>query len=451
MQDWIKAAALPIAITITAGTFFPGFAEAKKEKSLSGSNSDTGCRSCLSQATGLFAGQHPNEAIALLRKWSDKCPNNAQLHLLFSTILVRQAGDLDEAEKQAALAVAAKPDLIAARLQYATTLLSGKKYTQASKEFQAVTDLDPSNYEAWSALSDLHKRLREDKQAAAAEAKAAALEPGTQAIRLSVLRNLQRSGKFTQAGKEIKSLLQSNASSPEFNQLLAVEAIRIGAYDQAIEAANRVLKDYPKSSATLQALALAEFLNQEFESAANAADSLLALAPNNADALALKALSLLALNKNQAAESLIEKAQRIEPTSGLLLLSSGSAKLARGDFEQALEALKSCTESDTKSLQSDRLAHALAYLAIAVIYRKQGLFPESIQAVHAASQDKRFEADAAFTLAETMEAAGKPQEALNYYQQSIKLGLKGNRLTTAQTTIARLGAKQSWIEHPFNH
>lgn len=356
---------------------------------------DAACRSCVSQAASLFASNQLEQAATLLRQSSPRCPKNAQLHLLFSTVLVRMGPKLAaEAESEAALACAAQPNSQAAHLQYAMTLQAREKFAEAAAEFERVSSLNPASYEAWSSLADLYKRLRRDDEAKSAEAKAAGLEPGTQAARLSVLQNLKRSGKTAQAKKELKRLLQAPGNIPEFEQALAGEALQLGSYDEAIEAGRHVLDAYPNSSGPRQCLLLAQFLRRQYQDAIKSADTLIAGGDKGADLLSLRAICNLQLGKRKVAESDLDAARAIDASSPFYLLAEGLLKISSGDFERAEDVLKLASEADTRGLQADKIPQGLANLALARLNRKQGLFMEATQSAHAAAGDKRFEAAA---------------------------------------------------------
>lgn len=357
------------------------------------SRDDAGCSTCVSQAAGLFAANQLDKAATLLRQWSQKCPHNGQLHLLLSTILIRQ-GLKDEAEKEAALACSVQPDSQAAHLQYGMALMSTGKHAQAAREFEAVSNLNPGSYEAWSALADLYKRLRRDDEATQAAQKAACLEPGTQAVKLAVLQNLKRAGKLTQAKKELTRLMQSAEMAPEFEQSLANEALQLGAFDQAIEASKHVIKAYPNSKGPLRCLFIAQLLKRQYADAESNADKILSGPGQSNDILTLRGLCKLNQGKLAEAEKDIKTAETADPSSGFSMLGDGMIKMAKGNFEDAADALKYASEADTKGSQADKVPQSLAHLALSKLNRKLGLLPEATQEAHAAGVDKRFEASA---------------------------------------------------------
>ena len=390
--------ALSLAIGSNAVTSDNARVYAKGSKSAGSASSaakedSAACRSCVSQAASLFATNQLEKAANLLRESSAKCPNNSQLHLMLSTIIIRLGEKGDEALREAALACAAAPDSQAAHLQYAMTLQAASKYSQAAQEFEAVANLNPGSYEAWSALADIYKRLRQDDDAKNATEKAAALEPGTQAIRLQVLQNLKRSGKHTAAKKELKRLIAESVNVPEFDQSLSIEALQLGAYDEALETAARVLKAYPNSAGALKIQAISYLLKHNYSEADASAGKLLADKQKGGEAYAIRGISRLKMGKPADAEKDIDAAVAQEPASGLVMLADGLRKLWQGDFENASEQLRLASESGTKGSAIDKIPQSLAHIALSQLYRKQGLLMESVQEAHSAAADRRFECD----------------------------------------------------------
>jgi Flp pilus assembly protein TadD len=404
-------AAIILALTLCgSGAGQPG---AARKATHSSKHDESACRSCVLKSANLFASNQLQAAATLLREWSGKCPHNSQLHLLLSTILIRLGGDsLAEAETEATLACEAQPDSQAAHLQYAVTLMAANKNATAAHEFEAVTNLNPGSYEAWSALADLYKRLRQDQAATRAAEKAASLEPGTQAMKLTILQNLKRTGRLDQARTELQRLLSEPQIAPEFEQSLANEAIQMGAYEEAIDACKHVIKAYPKSPGPIRSLAIAQFLKRQYAAARESTDQVLALADRSAEILALRALCRLNQGNTKEAEADLKSAAAIDASAGLVMLADGLIKLARGDFEGADDSLRYACEAYTKGSQFDRVPQSLAHLWLSRLNRKQGLLQEARQEAHAAAGDRRFSAAALALEARTLLADGSRPDAL---------------------------------------
>lgn len=385
---------------------------AKSTKTSSATTDNPGCKACMSQAATLFASDQIKQALELLSTWSAKCPRNAQLHLLYSTILIREGKDFAAAEREAQLAVVARPDSQASHLQYGMTLINNQRYQQAATEFKTVTELNPASYEAWSALADLYKRLHQDSEASAAATRAGNLEPGTRNVRLAVLNNLKRSGNFNKAKRELQRLIKDGGFGPEFDQSLAEEALQIGAYDEAVEGASRASQAYPKSVQPLKLLTLANYLNHQYKATLESSEKLLVVSPGNADALALKALSLFALGKNKDASAAAQQAEAAD-ASGLPLVAAGMAKSSAGDYAKALDSWKACASTGPRSSNSERLPEALAHVLQFRFYRQQGATEDAIQEARSMSQDPRFKAASAAAQALCLvEEGNKPEDAV---------------------------------------
>jgi tetratricopeptide (TPR) repeat protein len=390
------------ALLAAAVLLLPGLscqARSKPSAPTQATKDDPGCRACVSQAASLFASGKNLQAAELLRQWRARCPGNAQLHLLLSTILVRLGGHGQEAEQCAAAAVSASPSSVPAHLQYALVLLSNGNNMQAAHQFEKVTELEPSNYEAWSSLASLYKALQEDDRAGRCAARAADLEPGTRTVRLRTLKNLERSGRTKDAVAELKRLINSSDFGPEFMQELASEAMFLGAYDEAIQASSRVCESYPRSAAPLRVMALAQLLKHDYNGCLETSKKMISLDPKSGDGRSLEGLALVKLGRLDEAEKGIQSVLDVQPELALALLAMGNLKFARGEHEAA----------------GDNLQHAVE------VDPALGRYPE-----------------VCFTLAQAFDKQGEREFSLSYYKKSLANGLSGDDATSARQAVERL-------------
>ena len=436
-RTWQKAKRLFSSIAISSLLLCAPAQAARSAKSTPSSGADApGCKSCLSQAATLFAADQINQALELLANWSPKCPKTAQLHLLYSTILIREGKNLAEAERQAQLAVAARPDSQAAHLQCAMTLMANGKYQLASQEFRAVTDINPASFEAWSALADLYKRLHEDEEAAKAATRAANLEPSTRAVRLAVLINLKRSGNFVRAKKELQRLLRDGGFGPEFDQSLAEEALQIGSYAEAIEGAERASLAYPNSSEPVRILALAQYLSHQYQASESSASKLLSLSGGNPDGLALKALSMMAQGKTKDGSSFAAQAAAADAHSGLSQVAVGLANSLAGEYAKAQEAWRACAATGPRTSVGERLPETLAHLQLYRFYRQQGALDDAGQEARAISADPRFKSTSlgaqSIVLMLDSPAPQSAQQAARLLKDAVEFGDRAPEVLLAQ-------------------
>lgn len=350
---------------------------------------DAGCKNCIATAASLFAQGKNTQAADMLRTWSDRCPNATQLHLMLSTILLR-TGDLTGAEEAAAAAAESAPNSMGAHLQFGLAAMGNHHFVKAKQEFTRVTELSPSSYEGWSALSMVSKELHADSESAQAAAKAADLEPSTKSARMSTLLSLKRAGKFLQAKGELKRLLTDNASSAEITEELAKEALLIGAFDEAATASKRVADAYPKAPNPLIMLALAHYCLKDFNSCASDADMLLTLEPTSNEGGAMKAMALAKLNKLDEAKSALKDINATDSASSIVMLGKGTVDFLAGSYEESENMLQNCLETDSSNATMQGIPHALAHMTLRDLYTKIGKTGQAAEQTQAIAADKRF-------------------------------------------------------------
>jgi predicted Zn-dependent protease len=379
-----------LAVSFTIAMALPTEAAKSKKKGGAQVADDPGCRSCIANAAALFAQGKNKEAAQLLREWAPKCPNSSQLHLMLSTVLLRVGADIAEVEATARSAVAADEHSIAARLQLALVLTNNNKTAEGIEQLKKVTELDPANYEAWSSLAAAYKVLRKDDLASQAAGTAAELEPNTMQVRLSVLRNLRKTGKLDAAKTELKKLLSGKNTSPVLMQELAQEALLIGDYEDAITCAKNVLSKFAKSVPALKMMALANYCQADYAASLAVANQLLESDKENPDGLAMKGLALLKLNRAGEAEAPVSAALSRQPDSSLALLGSGALQATKGNTDSAIDQLVQVLDADASSAQSQGLPEPLAHLELAAIYQKLGRASAASDEARAAAHDGRF-------------------------------------------------------------
>lgn len=188
-------------------------AQPKEHKSTTAdSKADTaGCSDCVQQASALFASGKNNEAVELLESWRSRCPKNAHLRLLLSTILIRSGTRMADAEQAAREAATLAPESLAAQLQYGLASMANKDNAQAKRAFEAVVAIDPNCYEAWSSLGEVYRQLHEDDKAKAASSRAAEIESSAARARQS---------QFTQPVKTKGSFRKEPATGADALKLI---------------------------------------------------------------------------------------------------------------------------------------------------------------------------------------------------------------------------------------
>lgn len=392
--------ALSVLLAFSVAVSLIASSQARSKPSANRSSEDAGCRTCVSRAASLFASGQVAQAADTLREWQHRCPNNAQLHLLLSTVLWRQGGHTAEATAAAEAAVQAAPQSVPAHLQLGLLYSLADNNMRAAVELEKTVELDPSSYEAWSTLSTVYSKLHKDSKAQECSAKSTELEPGSRGVRLHTLRNLEHAGKYAEARKELKKLVSNGEYGPEFMQQLADEALTVSDWEDALQAATRVSESYPKSIAPLRVMALAQFNSHNYQDCLATAERMLKLDARSGEAMAMKGRALIQLGSTGEAERELNAALAANPEQAVGLAGQGELEYSRGHYAAASQLLMHSIDSDPSMGKTPAVTYELA---------------------------------------RALEKQGEKNTALSYYKKSLSLGLTGSDADDARQAVARLG------------
>lgn len=351
----------------------PTFAKSKEGRpssKSSASKDDPGCRECVAKAASLFAQGKLADTAGLLRSWKDRCPNNSQLFLMLSSVLVRVPGQQQEAMEAARTASSIAPESVAANTQYALTLMALEDSAEAARVFEKVVKLDPSSYEAWSSLSNLYAKLHDEEKSKSAASKAACLEPQTKMSRLRQLRSLEKAGRISELKGEFRKMFSDPDLEPEFFIELGKESMSMGLYDEASQALTKATTTYPDAPALLESLAQSQLWARKYAASIQTADKILAAHPKHANALAIKAIASIHAGDLPEARRCSEAASQRQSEAPLVLLAVAWTKSRDGDYAEALKNVQLAISKDSTMKP--------ARVLLAQIYFKLGQTDEAL-------------------------------------------------------------------------
>ncbi len=387
------------------------------------------CSEHLSQATRLFGQGKDQEALRYMRAHQEQCRNSVQFNLLLSTILIRMNGHAKEAADAAATALSLDPKSLAANMQYAVCLNAAGDREKAVAAFRQLVKIDPSNYDAWSALNALYSDLGDQEEAKKCANKAACLEPNSRTARVRTARNLYKAGKFQALSTELKRLISDDDLEPEFFIPLAKDALSMNAYDEAIQAADRALAVYPHSPDCIKAKAEAQLWQRHYEDGLNTLAKLQA-APSgrsrkknerkqetlDPQTLAIKALLHLRLGQSREAEEAVAKLPERNDKLPIACLAKAISLQYSGDSQAAQKQLFA-------SLQDDQL-FAPAHVELARLFLRQGKDEEALGEAREAMRVRVFKASGkameARLALEQAPLREKMEEAMRLAKEAVK-------------------------------
>ncbi|MGQ0814674.1 MAG: tetratricopeptide repeat protein [Gemmatimonadota bacterium] len=374
-------------------------------------------------------------------------------------IVLMEAGRPGEAKAALVRAVECDPNLAEARYHLAFALSALGDYQGALRETKHALDLNPYipqprykllidlQFEEASVLApelEAAERLKVGEQIATfefqqesldqafTEALPAAVQPkavphshapaqarsvaGAGAVLLGKARKSLAQGKLDQATEEAQRALREGADKREFLLLQGDIYLRRGLAGEAVERFNAVLSEIT-SGDDLAADGTQEIVRRALAGAARcfleldkiteaveAAQRLVQMVPDDANALRLLGRGLACVNDFQRAVMIFEQARTLQPDDATLLAELGSAYYGAQQLQEAEQALRKAVELDDFAISARvMLGHMLA---------DAGRTDQAAAEFRAALEFLPSHGEAAFALADLERRAGRIKNAI---------------------------------------
>ena len=315
------------------------------------------------------------DGAALFQKIIALNPKHAPAHVLLGRVLA-QGGAPQEAIASYDRAIAADPKFAMAFANKADALDALGRRDEAVEVYDKALAIDPSNVAAWcnrgSALQEL------DRHAEAVESfqRALALRPNMAEIHFNLGNALRELKRHDEAVAQYRRAI---ALQPRFTDAyvnLATVLTTLFDWEAAVQCCETVGKLRPDAIPYFT-LGYAQFQLGQYEPSVASFDKLLALDPDNSEAMAQKARALYFLGRLDDARSLINRAAELGPDiveHDVLLAELKQFKPGDPRAEGAVQRLRNASSDD--ALQSMRIRFALAQL-----YAQIGQHEESFQSL----------------------------------------------------------------------
>ena len=244
---------------------------------------------------------NPDKAIAYLR---EACSASDAPGLFCSNLteMLRQRGQLAEAEQVGRKAVARDPRMVSAWNNLGIVLQESGKLEESRACLEKVIGLEPENAEAHNNLGNTFKRLGTIAKAERHWKKALALKP-----------------HYAETYSNLANL---------FNEQ--------GQYDKALEYGQRAIDLNPLLFDAYINLAAAESSRWRYAGALVWLDLLVAIAPENPMALSTRSMTLKELDRLDEAFKDAERALKIQPDNAEVQSAYGTILLTLGRFDEAI-------------------------------------------------------------------------------------------------------------------
>ncbi len=311
-----------------------------------------------------FGAGDKERALTCLRQ---ACQSPDAPAIIFSNIteMLRQQGQLIEAEQMGRQAVARDPQLTGAWNNLGIVLQEMGKLDESLECLKKVVALEPRNPQAHNNLGNTLRRLGDLAGARQHWEQALALRPN-----------------YAETYANLANL---------FNEQ--------GEYDNALHCGRRAIEHNPHLADAYINLAATENARHRTEAALNWLDRLLTFAPDHAQGRASRALTLKELERLDAALSDAERAVSLNPYNADAQYALGSILLLLGRFDEAVAAFDRALALPSTLRERVLLARAMAHQesgnsteALRLLDELVAEFPLSIPAWYARADIVKFKA-----------------------------------------------------------
>ena len=322
----------------------------------------------------LRAGQFEDAKTAAARVLA-KDPKNVRALLIRANAIAGTA-DLDTAISDAEDAIQLEPAAGDLYVNLGALNLQGERREEAEKAFRQAVKVDPGSASAHSALGNFLWSIGQTKEAEASFRRVLEIDPASvQANRTLALFLLTR-GRVKEAEKPLQ-FLAAQTSDVSDRLRLADYYMLANRRDEGIKLLEVLANDKQGRGPAQARLAAAEYAAGRRAEAHRILDVVLAMDPNAAAALQVKAKFLFYENRLDEAATAAAAAAKANPESTMALYLLGKVHLAQKNYSEALddfnEILRLNPRAAAAQLQLSRIRLAIGDAQAAVAHAKMAV------------------------------------------------------------------------------
>lgn len=246
------------------------------------------------------------------------------------------------------------------RINLAAALAGGRRYAEALEPLEEALLLDRNAKAAWLMKGEVHKKLGQLDDAAAAFRKSLELNPKDSEARLGLAETLRLQKQFATAIPEFEALLQIDARHQGALTGLAAIALEQKDFAAAEAAYQQVLAADPAYWEALFGLGVAYIRGEKFQLAEEALRKALAIDDQRPDAWLQLGESLFHMNRYEDAQVCYEKGLELDPNSVSCQVGIGNTFLHLERLDEAIaqyKAVEAVIPNDFRVLANLALAY----------------------------------------------------------------------------------------------
>lgn len=255
----------------------------------------------------------------------------------------QQKGRFDEAQQVLERVVELQPDSVVALNYQIHNAIGNENYEEAEYYLEQITDKELPEYiycraEIWIAQDEIEKAdnyLRECFMEVPPEE--------YQDYVLDVV-NLYTDYGYSENALEWMMRAKQDGSD-DFKEMMGRTLFGLGKYDDSERIFNDLLDKDPFQKRYWNALANTQFMKEDYSASVTSSEYAIAIDPNDAEGILVKANALFKLENYEDALKFFERYTEKEPDDEFGLLHQGTCLINLGRYEEAVERLKQAAET----------------------------------------------------------------------------------------------------------
>ncbi len=280
-----------------------------------------------------------NAAAAMCREAIRRDPHDVSMTALLGAVLIKQRQP-DAAEKYLREAIDMAPTFAKPHEDLGYLLLETNRAQEAVQSLKEATRLDPESASAFYTLGRAFTAVGKQRRADVAFEKAFGLDP--QRKKLAMAAELHKRGKYPEAERIYRRLLQENPRNVDAMRLLAGVASAQGLPEEAESLLRRAIAVAPDFA--LAHLDLGNLMKdqQRFEEAIECFSKTAELHPHSGKPHYLHGAALAEAGRTYDAVDAYRKAIEVQPAHTGAMLGLGHSLKTIGEQDEAVRAYREC-------------------------------------------------------------------------------------------------------------
>jgi tetratricopeptide (TPR) repeat protein len=259
-------------------------------------------------------------------------------------IALAALGRYDEAVAQDTAALQLVPGNRDLRMNLALAYYKGQKIAEAAEQFASLLQEDPKNARVATLLGDCYVRLGKDTEAISLLTPFEQADPGNLTIEWTLGSALIRTGQ-TREGLLRVDKVAAQKPSPQVYTLAAETHLRLEEFEEARRYADLAVKADPDLPGVNTLSGLVREYSGDLEGAQEAFRRAIAQKPDDFEAHLRLGSVLYQLRKLDEAQTQLELALQIEPTSSYARFELAKVQNAQGQIQAALKNFEAVAQA----------------------------------------------------------------------------------------------------------